>query len=145
MLPCAVFVQRAHGQHNVGVGIVTIGVMDSDIGAHPIGNKLTLDELRQQGLTLFPVKLHRQGDHKLPCQPAVFRLFGFFHGVPEYRSVLPLGRGVLRQKYALPDHPALAGVIVGNAVIVVVDLTAAHIGGSSHSGAACSTADYFCF
>ena len=36
------------------------------------------------------------------------------------------------QKYLLPHKPLLAGVIVGNAVIVVVDLGTAHISGRRH-------------
>ena len=36
VLPLALFIQRAHRQQDMGMGIVTVGVMDGSIGAHSI-------------------------------------------------------------------------------------------------------------
>jgi len=36
VLPLASFIQRAHRQQNVGMRIVTIGVMDGSISTHPV-------------------------------------------------------------------------------------------------------------
>ena len=36
VLPLALLVQRANRQQNMGMRIVTIGVMDGSIGAHPV-------------------------------------------------------------------------------------------------------------
>ena len=36
VLPLASFIQRAHRQQNVSVGIVTIGVVDGSVGAHSV-------------------------------------------------------------------------------------------------------------
>ena len=48
VLPLAPFIQWAHRQQNVGVGIVAIGVVDSSIGAHSVCHKLSLDKFLQQ-------------------------------------------------------------------------------------------------
>ena len=45
------------------------------------------------------------------------------------------------QEYLLPHKPLLAGVIVGNAVIVVVDLGTAHISGRRHRRSSRATGD----
>ena len=36
VLPLALLVQRTHRQENVSMRIVTVGVMDGSIGAHPV-------------------------------------------------------------------------------------------------------------
>ena len=53
VLPLASFIQRAHRQQNVGMRIVTIGVMDGSVGAHSIGHKLLPDKVLQQLNLLF--------------------------------------------------------------------------------------------
>ena len=44
VLPLAPFIQWAHRQQNVGMGIVTVGVMNGSIGAHPVRHKLFSDK-----------------------------------------------------------------------------------------------------
>ena len=53
VLPLASFIQRAHRQQNVGMRIVTIGVVDGCVGAHSIGHKLLPDKVLQQLNLLF--------------------------------------------------------------------------------------------
>ena len=48
ILPFPVFVQRAHGQQNVGVGVVTIGIVDRNIGAHSFIYELLPDKILQK-------------------------------------------------------------------------------------------------
>ena len=49
------------------------------------------------------------------------------------------------QKYLFVDKSSLSGVIVGNAVVIVIDAGAAHIGGSGYGRATCATGDDFRF
>ena len=67
VLPLSVFSQRPHRYHDVGMGVMPIRVVNTHIGAHPICNKIVLDEFRQQILPCRLVHLDRQGYHKLPC------------------------------------------------------------------------------
>ena len=60
VLPLALFVQRAHRQQDMGVGIVSVCVMDSSVSAHSIGHKLFLYELPEQFDLRLPVNLSRQ-------------------------------------------------------------------------------------
>ena len=53
VLPLALFVQRAHRQENVGMRVVTVGVVDGCVGAHSIGHKLLPDKVLQQLNLLF--------------------------------------------------------------------------------------------
>ena len=56
VLPLSLFIQRAHRQQDVGMGIVAgrIWVMNGGIGAHPIRHKLGLDELLQEPDLFLP-------------------------------------------------------------------------------------------
>ena len=49
------------------------------------------------------------------------------------------------QKHLLIDKSSLSGIIVGNAVVIVIDAGATHIGGSGYCGATCATGDDFRF
>ena len=40
--------QRTHGQQNVGVGIVAVGVVDRNISAHPFRYELLPDKILQK-------------------------------------------------------------------------------------------------
>lgn len=55
VLPFAAFIKRAHRQENVGMWIMTrwIRIVDCQIGAHPVCDKLVLYEVRQQRLPLL--------------------------------------------------------------------------------------------
>ena len=55
VLPASLFIQRAHRQQNMGVGIVTVSVVDGSIGAHPFRHELLVDKILQQLDLLFPV------------------------------------------------------------------------------------------
>ena len=53
VLPLALFVQRAHRQENVGMRVVTVGVVDGCVGAHSIGHKLLPDKVLQHSLSVI--------------------------------------------------------------------------------------------
>ena len=55
VLPLASFIQRAHRQQNVGMRIVTIGIVDGHIGAHSIRDKLFPYKFLYQGNLLLLV------------------------------------------------------------------------------------------
>ena len=142
VLPTPLFVQRAHGQQNMSVGILSVRVVDGSVGAHTLCHKLLLNIFLNKGNLRLPVKLSRQCCDELPRKAAVLGLFVFLHGVPELFSVLPFLRSVFRQKYLLPDKPLLFRVVVLYPVVIVIQTGAAHIGGSGHGGAPCAPADH---
>ena len=82
MLPRAVRIQRADGQHDMGMGVMTVCVMDGNIGAHALRHKLPSYEIGEEQDPFRFVQLYRQGDHELPRQSAVLRFLVFLHGVP---------------------------------------------------------------
>ena len=53
VLPVSLPIQRAHRQENVGMRVVTVGVVDGCVGAHSIGHKLLPDKVLQQLNLLF--------------------------------------------------------------------------------------------
>ena len=82
VLPGAVFVERPHRQHDVGMGIVTVRIVDRHVGAHALVHKLLVDKLRQQIDPVQLTQLNGQSHDKLTGQPAVFCFFCFLHRVP---------------------------------------------------------------
>ena len=127
------------------MGIVTIGVVDSSIGAHSIGHKLLPDKVLQQLDLLLPTQLNGQGHDELTGKSAVFCCFHFLHGVPELFTILPFLRGIFRQKHLLPDKPLLFCVVMLNPVVIVIQTGTAQISGSGHGGAPCAPADHLRF
>ena len=79
VLPVSFFVQRANRYHDMGMGIVPgrIWIVDSNIGAHPLGNKIVLNEIRQKLLPLCRCQLNGESRNKLTGKAAVLRLFIF--------------------------------------------------------------------
>lgn len=78
------------------MGIMTIGIVDSSIGAHFIGHKPLSDKVLQQLDLLFPTQLYGQRHDELTGKSAVLGCLDFLHGVPELFPVLPFQRGVFR-------------------------------------------------
>ena len=101
---------------NIGMVIVTIGVVDSSIGAHSIGHKLLPDKVLQQFDLLLTAQFNGQRHDELTGKSAVFCCFHFLHGVPELFSVFPFLRA------AISATSSTALVIVGDAPIARVAL-----------------------
>ena len=78
------FVQRANRYHDMGMRIVPgrIWIVDGNIGAHPIGDKIVLDKIRQKLLPLCRCQFNGQSRNKLTGKAAVLRLFIFLHRIP---------------------------------------------------------------
>ena len=55
--------EMTDGKHNMSVGIVSVGVVNSDIGAHSFRNEVVLDIFWEQIDPLFFVEFNRQSDH----------------------------------------------------------------------------------
>ena len=82
VLPFAVFIQRAHRQQDVSMGIVPVRIMNRTVGTHSVRNELLPDKLRDKGLPFLFPKLYGQSNDKFTGKAAVLRLFCFFHGIP---------------------------------------------------------------
>ena len=54
VLPGAVFIERTHRQQDVGMGIVAVGVVDGNVGAHPLRHELLPDKILQKLNLLLP-------------------------------------------------------------------------------------------
>ena len=59
VLPLALFVQRAHRQHDMGVGIMTVRIVNRHIGTHTVRYELPPYKFCQQLLPLGFVQLNR--------------------------------------------------------------------------------------
>ena len=145
VLPLASFIQRAHRQQNVGVGIVTVGVVDGSVGAHSIGYKLLPDKILKQLDLFLTAQLYGQRHDELTGKSAVLGSLHFLYGVPELFPVFPFLRGVFRQKYLLPDKPLLFCVVVLYPIVIVIQAGTAQISGGGHSRAPCAPADHLRF
>ena len=127
MLPGTIFIEGAYGQHDMGMRIVTVRVVNRHIRAHTLVHKLLLNELRQQIDPFVLAQFNRQGGDELAGQSAVFRFFSFFHCVPELCAFLPFHRREVREKHTLPDKALLSCIIMLNAIILVIDGGTTHI------------------
>ena len=144
VLPFSLFIQRAHRQQDVGMGIVSgrIWVMDGSISAHSVCHKLLLDEILQKLDLFFPAQFYGQRRHKFTGQAAVLCFFVFLHSIPENAPILPFLWSIFGQKHLPPPKALFAGVVVLHPVVLVEHPGTAQIGRSSHGGASSSTADY---
>ena len=144
VLPFSLFIQRAHRQQDMSMGVVSgrIRVMDGSIGAHSVCHKLLLDEILQELNLFLPAQLYGQCRHKFTGKATVLCGFGFLHSVPQGFSILPLCGGGGWQKNLLPPKALFACVVVLHPVILVEHSGTAQIGRSSHGGASGSTADH---
>ena len=145
VLPLAPFVQWAHRQQNVRVGIVTVGVVNGSVGAHSVRHKLFSDKFLQQLDLFFTVQLYWQSHDKLTSQSAVLGCLDFLYGVPELFTILPFLWGIFRQKYLLPDKPLLSRVVMLYPVVIVVEAGTAQISGGGYCGASRAPADHLRF
>ena len=127
------------------VGIVPVGIMDTDVGAHTVGDELRLHVVFDHPDILFKCKFNRQRHDDLTGKSADLCFLRFLYGVPQYRAVFPFRRRVSREKDALVFETAFAGIIVRETVIVIVDSGAARVGCRRNSGTAFSSCDRLCF
>ena len=91
-----VIIHWSDRQQNMRVGIVTVGIVNGDVGAHSVINKIFLNIIRQQFYPLRFVKLNRQGNDQFACESAVLRFLGSFNRVPQNAPAFPFRRRVSR-------------------------------------------------
>ena len=127
------------------VGIVPVGVMDTDVGAHTVGDELRLHVVFNQLDILFKREFNRKRHDDLAGKAADLCFLRFFDGVPQYRAILPFGRRVCREKDALVFQSAFVRIIVRKTVIVVIDKSATDIRCRRDGGTSFSSCDRLCF
>jgi hypothetical protein len=77
--PRSVFFNRAHGEHDMSMGIAVIFVVYADVGAHPGVDESIFCEPAGKGYVLLPREFDGQGYFNLPRQLSGFVTLGFFH------------------------------------------------------------------
>ena len=103
------------------MGIMTVIVVDTNVGAHTVGNELCLNVFFKQPDVLLQRQLNRQRHDDLAGKSADLCFLRFFDGVPQYRAVLPCGRRMSREKDALVFQSSFVRIIVRKTVIFVID------------------------
>ena len=124
------------------MGVVAVGVMDGNVGAHSLCHKLFPDEILQERGLLRPRQLDGQRGDELPRQAAVLGFLRFLHSVPKFFSVLPFRGSHWRQEHCLPGKPLFAGVVMLHPVVIVEHPGTAQIGRSCHGGAPRAPTDH---
>ena len=124
---------------------MTVIVVDTNVGAHTVGNKLRLNVVFDQPDVLLERQLAGQRYDDLSCKPAYLRFLRFLYGVPQYRAVLPCGRRRRREKDALVFQTAFSAVIMRQPVVVVMDKRTADIRCRRDGGTSFSSCDRLCF
>ena len=124
---------------------MTVGVVDTNVGAHTVRDELRLNVVFDQPDILFKCKFNRQCHDDLAGKAADLCFLRFFDGVPQYRAFLPFGRRVSREKDAFVFQPSFAGIIVRKTVIVVIDKRTTDICRRRNDGTAFSSCDRLCF
>ena len=134
--PFPMLVHCPHGQHDMGVGIVSgrIGVMDGKIHAHSFGNKLLVAELPDKGGVLVGRYLSGNGKHPPPCKLGVPLLLNSFGRVPEGIAVCVLFRGICWEQDFIVDDSTFFRVVLYFLVIFTEQLFAALVSSGGNSG-----------
>ena len=129
----------------MGVRIVTICIMDGEVGAHPFRNTFFQHKLVQHCLPVLHGQLRWQRNNQLAGKPTVFCFFGLFYRIPESLPICPFSRSHIGQQYLGKQNARFLRIIMGNTVIIVVKLLAALICCGGNSRAPSATADDFRF
>ena len=125
------------------MGIVTICIVNGKISTHPHIYKILFNKiLKKRNIAVF-IQLNGECDNKFSCQSAVFGLFVFFHSIPELFPVIPFRWSHWRKHHFLIDQTLLSGIVMLNAIIIIVHAATAHISRSSNSRPTGTTADDF--
>ena len=139
--PSALFVQRAHGQQDMGVGVAASRVVQIEVGDHALGNKLRGTIFPHKAGLFLSGQLHGQGNLHFLRKLGVIGFLGKLHAVPQGAAVRESGQGVRRKQYFRMDNAALFRVVVGQSVPLVCQLFTASVGGCGYGGFAFSPAD----
>ncbi len=136
----AVFVHRAHGQHDMGVGLgaAVLGhiPMHIEVGDHALIDEFGLHEVAGEFDALRLRHLARKGEFHLAGELRVLPDLEGFNIVPKPFAVAPRFRCILRQHDLGMDDAALAGKVVTALKPVVAQPRGRAVGGGSHRAGA---------
>ena len=93
--PGSIYFYWAQGQHNVGVRVRSVRVMDAEVGAHSGADEGIFYEFLREGDVLIPRQFAWKGELYLPRQLRGFVTFSHFDGIPEDGAVGVFGGRVL--------------------------------------------------
>lgn len=94
-------------QHNMGVGIAVLLVVDSNVGAHSRIYKLILYILPHKRNALLPCQFMGQGNFNLPCKLRIFRFLDFLNCIPQNSAVCIRGGSWSGNKISVWTTPPL--------------------------------------
>jgi hypothetical protein len=133
LLTKAVLVDRAHGQHDMGMGlghpICTVVPMDIEVGDHAQTYELGLHEVAGKLDPLSTCHLAWNGELHLAGKLGVLADFERFDVVPEPFAVAPCLRRIFGQHHLGMDDAALGSKILVTAEPLVAQPRAGAVGG----------------
>ena len=134
--PFAVLIERSNGAKHMNVwvrNIVPMGIVNRIVADHPAIHKLLFDET----LGEFDIFLHRklvlEREVKTVCELRGGMTLDLLNLVPQRFPILQSGRCVDGKKDA-GFHDGLLGIVVGQTVIIVVQLFSGAIGSGGYDG-----------
>ena len=123
------------------MGIVTICIVNGKISTHPHIYKILFNKiLKKRNIAVF-IQLNGECDNKFSCQSAVFCFFSSFYSIPELLPVFPFRRSHRGKHYFLIDQSMFSGVVMLDAIVIIVYAATAHISRCSDSRPPGTTAD----
>ena len=125
------------------MGISVPFVMECKVCTHTGVNKVVLHIGPDKGKLLLWYQFTGQGHFHLAGKLAVPGFFNLLHTVPEGGAVCKLRRGVGGQHDFCMDNAALVGVVVGQAVPLICQFSAAAVGSCGNGGFALAALDDF--
>ena len=125
--------------------VVTVSIVDGKVGTHSQIYKVLLNKISKERDIAVGIQFYGKSHNKFSCQSAVFCFFSSFHSIPELLPVLPFRWSHWWKQYFLIHKPVFSGIVMLDAIIIIVHPAAAHIGGSGNSRPPGASADNFGF
>ena len=118
-------------------------VVQCPVCDHAFAYEVVLNETPDTFDLFFATHLGRQGNFDLTGELGVRSFLDLLHFVPQNFAVLITLRSIGRKHDLAKDNAALAGEVVRNAGLVVIQLLAGSVSGRSYGGSATRTTDDF--
>ena len=125
------------------MGIPVPFVMECEVCTHTGGNKVVLHIGPDKSKLLLPCQFTGKGHFHLAGKLAVPGFLDLLHAVPEGGAICKFRRGVDGQHDFRMDNAALVGVVVGQAVPLICQFSAAAVGSCGNGGFALAALDDF--
>ena len=120
--PRTINLKWSHGEHNVGMGITVVFVVNANIRAHTNRNKLSVHILADKRNVLLQREFRGQSQLNLPRKLGVFRFFNLLYRVPQNGAPCVFLWCISRQQDFSVYHAAFASIVMHDAVIRMVYL-----------------------